>query len=269
MEGIKPLQWVIDKIRTMHGSDVSIVGSSYCGTGKYATFSDVDFGQWTAKVSHVMNGTKHPKRAKIENGIRHRVSLGDVKKRLANAHKDHVRIVDESYVCVRDRAVFIDSEHGAFSATPNNVLRGNCHPNCHRVRIAKSSANCSIERHWKTGKELFCQAGYEVAFVRWCNHHQIDFDWQITHILDGKKTYRIDAHILSGEHEDTWVEIKGFAREPGISKFEKFRLSHPNAELWSGDKLRELGIMDFHPKRGSKVPTNLSQYLGAVIDVNP
>lgn len=114
--------------------------------------------------------------------------------------------------------------------------------------------------HWKTGEELTCTAGYEFAFVNWANHNRIDFDWQIrfeTPVLkSGKRTfYFIDAYIKSGEYANVWIELKGtFNRKNGHvgkEKWEWFHATHPNSQLWTCDRLIEIGILT---KRGKSNP---------------
>lgn len=101
--------------------------------------------------------------------------------------------------------------------------------------------------HWKTGEELTCVASYEIAFVNWCNQNKIDFDWQIQFetplLTPGGKfaKYTIDAHILSGEFADTWIEIKG--RENKLEKWEWFHSTHLNSQLWNLPRLKELKIL--------------------------
>lgn len=107
--------------------------------------------------------------------------------------------------------------------------------------------------HWKTSAKLQCKASYEVAFVEWCNANQIDFDWQIrikTEILTphGKASYYfIDAYIKDGEYADTWIELKGtFNRKNGHigkAKWEWFHRTHPNSQLWTGDVLKQIGVV--------------------------
>ena len=84
---------------------------------------------------------------------------------------------------------------------------------------------------------------------------------------DGK-TYRIDAKILDGLHADKWIEIKGFFRgEVSRRKWEWFHKEYPLSELWDGQLLSKLGVLAFHPNKGSKVEINFSQ--DPVIDLNP
>lgn len=248
------LDVVMGRLSKVHGETVKIVPSSYVGVGYKATFCDSEFGAWDAKVSHVLNGCGHPARGFAKRGRARRSSIDVVCKRVADVHGEHVMIIAETYTKVSSLATFIDSRHGQFRATPNNVYRGNCHPTCHHERSMRSSSQCKIITHWRTGEELCCVGGYEVAFVRWCNHHHIDFEWQITHPMPDGRTYRIDAHITSGEHGDTWVEIKGFFRgRISKEKWDWFQSEHHNSKLWDGERLKVLGVLDFHPKSTSNV----------------
>lgn len=245
---------VIDRLVRVHGERVKLVTDTYAGVGYKATFIDVDFGHWNAKVCHVLGGCGHPLRGIIKRGVSKRTGVNDVQKRVAETHGKHVTMMPETYVKVSSLATFMDAKHGQFRATPNNVYRGNCHPLCHQERVMRSSSQCTLISHWKTGEELCCVGGYEVAFVRWCTHNHTNFDWQVIHQMPDGRTYRIDAHILDGEHADTWVEIKGFFRgRVSREKWDWFRSEHRNAELWDRERLMTLGVLKFHPKSASNV----------------
>jgi hypothetical protein len=119
------------------------------------------------------------------------------------------------------------------------------------LRALRTTKKLTLIRHWKTGEELVCTGSYEVAFVNWCNHQQIDFDWQIpimTPFLTkvGKfSTYVIDAFIKDGEFVGTWIEVKGwFTNTRNREKWEWFHSQHPDtSQLWDKRVLTRMRLL--------------------------
>lgn len=119
-------------------------------------------------------------------------------------------------------------------------------PECY-ARAARSSKRSNTKIHWKTGQELVCVGGYELAFVNWANANFIDFDWQIPHIMENGRKYIIDAFIKTGEFANTWIEIKGTWNRQnghiGREKWEAFHTKYTNSALWMQPDLENLGIL--------------------------
>jgi hypothetical protein len=106
-----------------------------------------------------------------------------------------------------------------------------------KMRIA------TIIAHWFTKAELVCVGSYESSFVRWCNEHKIDFDWQIPFKMPDGRTYIVDAFIKSGSFANNWIEIKGYMRQIGREKWEWFHSTQPNSLLWTKPILKSLKIL--------------------------
>lgn len=95
--------------------------------------------------------------------------------------------------------------------------------------------------HWKTGRSIACQGGYEVAVVNWLNREKIDYDWQIVFKMPDGSSYRIDLYLCD---IDKFVEIKGFWRtERSKEKWDWFHATYPNSELWMKSELKQQGIL--------------------------
>ena len=110
-------------------------------------------------------------------------------------------------------------------------------------RGKKKMRTAAILIHWKDKRELVCIGSYEKAFVEWANKHQIDFDWQIPHKMPDGRTYIVDAFIKTGDYANTWVEIKGYLREIGKSKWEWFHREYTNSVMWTKPILKQLEIL--------------------------
>lgn len=57
-----PVNEINDKLKSVHGSCVKLVESTYVHTYKKCTFVDEKFGEWQAYPHNVLNGSTHPKR---------------------------------------------------------------------------------------------------------------------------------------------------------------------------------------------------------------
>lgn len=129
-------------------------------------------------------------------------------------------------------------------------------------KSARSARKAYVLQHWQTGDELTCVGAYEVAFVNWCNHFSIDFDWQVTLKTElltptGRKAvYVIDAFIKTGEFAGKWIEVKGRLDGRTGEKWFCFHEANPNtSQLWDRQRLLELGILV--RGRGNPVPNPL------------
>jgi len=99
--------------------------------------------------------------------------------------------------------------------------------------------------------QLICVGLYEYAFVKWANHHQVDFDWQVVHMMPDGHVYIIDAFIKTGDFCNLWIEVKGWLSTVGKKKWEWFHTTNPlNSQLWNKPKLVEFGVIT---KRGKPV----------------
>lgn len=259
------VQEIRERTHRLHGGKVRFVEATYAGLRKKCLFIDEDFGVWKTSPLSIVNGHGHPQRGYARMAAKQTIPRAAVEEKLLLVHGSSVRLGDD-FRGVYAECTFIDEEHGVWVASPQHVLAGGSHP---KRKGAKSKATClrkygalshmhipEIARkvaqkarrsrtltHWKTGAELICVGGYEAAFVGWCNRYSIDFEWQIPHQMPDGRVYYVDARILTGVFADTWIEIKGFFRSTGREKWEWFKNTHPNAELWSKARLRELGIL--------------------------
>lgn len=197
-------------------------------------------------------------------GAKQTVTREEMIKRIQQACGDTITLGDD-YAGASTRCTFIDKDYGAWQQLPQRILHGTVHP---KRRAAKARETCLrrygvahtnhlpevwtklnnrtrwVKRtHWKTDLELTCMSSYEVAFVEWCAHERINFEWQISHSMPNGTVYIIDARILDGQFANTWIEIKGWMRPEGQRKWEWFHSTHPNSQLWTRDVLQHHGIL--------------------------
>jgi len=250
------------RISMIHGDQIVLDERSYVNVRTKARFVDNELGEWWTLPKSIMNGCKHPKRAK--NAV---LSINEVKRRLIDVHEGVVTIVESTYSGVGRFAIFIDCEFGHWQALPYNVLYGHSHPKrgrqkCEQTCIHKYGVSnvmmcpdilkkSRFKRnqirqliHWRTGECLMCRGSYETAFVNWCNYNRVDFDWQIPFKMPSGKTYVVDAYIKSGLHENRYIEIKGFWYDDDAkNKWLWFKDQHPRSELWMKSDLIRVGIL--------------------------
>ena len=111
----------------------------------------------------------------------------------------------------------------------------------HALQIATAASRITNLTHWKTGKTVACQGGYEVAVVEWLNRSKVNYDWQIVFSMPDSSSYRVDLYL---PQRDLYVEIKGFWRTPrSKEKWDWFHSTYPNSELWMKADLEKLGIL--------------------------
>ncbi len=250
------------RIHISHGDTVRIDLSTYVNARTPARFIDIEFGEWWAQPGAVFNGGRHIKRFHQQQ----RLSIDEVKKRLLAKHGEHIKLVDSTYEHTYKKCTFIDNEYGKWQAYPHNVLNGSTHPKhgllkrkktwlkkygvdnpfksqCVQDKATKKRRNVTRLKHWRTDQELVCVGSYEVAFVKWCNTNQIDFDWQIWFQTPWNKMYRVDAMIKTGKFTDTWIEIKGYFYDDDAKRKWLWFHSIHKSELWDKQRLTEIGIL--------------------------
>ena len=124
---------VKNRLSLSHKDLVSIVESSFVSFKKKSIFLDKDFGSWKAVVQSVLNGSRHPQRAKFD--IRQK-TLINIKEELYAKFGSTIAIDQDSFSIKNKKAIFIDSVFGKWHASYNNVIAGLGHPN--RAKIEKS-----------------------------------------------------------------------------------------------------------------------------------
>lgn len=260
---MKTINEVKKKLKKTH-PEVTIDPDTYRGTSYKATFTDKEFGKWTARVYDVLNGTRHPKRWAISIGNINRTSVEKVVIKLKKMYGDLIILEESTYVGIGNKATFIHKIRGKWITQPRYVLSGMVHPKdiseksqktCLRkygvpfthqnkeiaLKAARSSNIANIKFHWKTNEELICQGGYEYKAVDYLNKNNIDFKWQpkVFKMPNGK-TYRPDLYLIN---ENKWIEIKGYFRKDSKEKWDWFQSIMLNSELWDKSKLKKMGIL--------------------------
>ena len=249
------------KLFKIHGSTVDIYWDTFRGIRKKIRAVDKEYGEWWPTVASLLDGKRHKKRAFKEEQIK----LEEIEKRLFRIHGNQVTIKKDTYCGSGSTATFIDIKYGEWKANVSNVIgRGSSHPKREAEKIkrtclerygvdspnkvpeislrkAKSQTKSEIKIHWKTGKDLICQASYEPKVVDYLNNNKIDFLWQAqTFTMPNGKTYRPDLLLLE---QNIWIEIKGFFRKDALEKWNWFKTQFPTAELWNEPKLKEMKIL--------------------------
>jgi hypothetical protein len=261
------------RLEKVHKGIVSIIENTFIDMGSYATFVDIEYGEWTAKAYSVLQGHGHPGRGWEEGAKANRIDLDFVLKKLKEVHGDTIALDITTYKGISNNARFIDKDEGEWWPPVYWVLKGTGHPNkmaeklaqtCEKIygfrsanqnreialKGSKTRNNSTIKFHWKTGEELICTASYEPKVVDYLNYRKIDFHWQPkvfeipTEILvtpkGNKITYRPDFYLPD---QDIWVEIKGWMMPKSKPKWDWFKTQFPTAELWDKKKLKEMGIL--------------------------
>lgn len=117
-----------DRVYVAHGSTVWLDEATLQETK--CRFIDVDFGEWWARIDHVVSGQQHPKRTKT-----YTPTLLEYQVILAKRSNPRIELYSESYTNLTSFAKFHDPEFGDWIAKAGNVLAGSGHPQ--RARINK------------------------------------------------------------------------------------------------------------------------------------
>ena len=231
-----------------HGNLVKIIDESYVSVTSKATFIDADYGEWRAQVKSVINGRRHTEHKAVSLRTSRLLTHDEFVKKLQRVHKDTLTVKKhERYENSHKKITLVDKDYGEWNVMPYSALAGTQHPaRAKKTRDRKSRLAHELQ-HWKTEEELVCVGSYEVAFVKWCNENQYDFDWQVPILTPWNRMYYIDAYVKGGPLSDTWVEIKGTWNRSGghigKRKWEWFHSTHKNSRLLMRSELLELEIL--------------------------
>jgi len=120
----------LDQIKKKLNEYTTIYEETFVDTNSKATFVDCEYGEWTARVSDVLRGSNHPKRAaKLKT-----LDINELKRRLPL----HIKIIESTYISTKVKARFIDDEYGEWETLPNAVLNGKGHPKRGKISSIKN-----------------------------------------------------------------------------------------------------------------------------------
>lgn len=121
------------RLQVTFGSNVQIIESTYAAVSKKATFSDKEFGEWVAKVGHVLGGGQHPKRGKASASEKLKLPVHILQQRLLSVHGDTLTL--DISTLGRSKCRFLDKEFGEWYARIDHVLNGQKHPRRGKNRL--------------------------------------------------------------------------------------------------------------------------------------
>lgn len=107
---------------------VTVDKSTYKNTRAKARFIDPEFGEWWARPSDVLRGSRHPKRAAKATSSLKKITAQEIQRRLDEDGRG-ITLDQSTYVDTNSKARFIDSECGDWWAKVTHVLAGSNHPN--------------------------------------------------------------------------------------------------------------------------------------------
>lgn len=254
----------LEKIKDKFPSHSRIREETFCGMNVECLFVDEKYGEFVATPKAVINNKVHRQRALDEKR-----SVTITKDEFIALLPSHIKLVEETFVNMSVKALFIDEKYGEFWKKPTTVRRGVAHGKrksektkktclekygkAHysqvpeiQSKMKRSMRQSVILTHWKTGEEVICVGSYEKIVVEWLNKEKIEFDWQIPFDCFDEKTYYIDLYLPD---RDLYVEIKGWWRqEISKKKWEWFHEKHPNSALWSTEEMDTIKETGAFPK---------------------
>jgi hypothetical protein len=227
-----------------------------------AKFIDEEYGEFWFEPRYVIQEqARHPDLKP------HRLKQRQIQ-RLRDKIPEFMQLVESTYVGMKTKALFIDDKYGECWVTPHSVLyRQRGHPKrsnltrktnmratCERRygtpfpaqnkkiarKIAKSANNSHEHKHWKTNEILVAVGSFEHKTLEWLNKNKIDFDWQIKFDMPDGRVYFCDLYL---KNDDKYIEIKGYFRKDAKEKWNWFVSTRNNAELWTRQALKKMGIL--------------------------
>lgn len=138
--------------------------------------------------------------------------------------------------------VNLECECGRYFISTAENLRRNPDASCDicfRLKGALKSNKIVVEKHWATGKDVYCQGGYEHKVVCYLNLNQINYIWQPTTFRTSYGNYTPDFFWVD---KGVFVEIKGYFRELARNKFDECS-KIVDIVLWDASVLKLMGIL--------------------------
>ncbi len=212
------------RLLKIHQGRVHLKDETFVNSTSYASFVDVDFGEWQAMPYSVLNGRGHPQRGTE-----------------STARAARLNSVERS----TKRRATCQAKYGVDSHFKLKEFQD---------KASRTANKAIVEKHWKTGEDVVCVGSYELSVVRWLNMNQLDYEWQPgPFTMPNRRTYRPDALILDQPFANMYLEIKGYWRGRSKEKWDWFRAEHPNnSQLWMKKELQDLGILP-SPKKRTKL----------------
>ncbi len=259
------IEYVKEKLKSIFGDIITIDESTYINGGQKARFLDKEYGEFWCGVMEMIGGYikgGHPLRARqlISKGRLNDVE--EMKSKIKEVWGDEIELLQ--YNGYNIKSIFKHKIHGEWMASFYNVINGHNHPIAGSKKqketmlfrygvekpsqspifadkIARSQSKIVIVKHWETNEEVICTASYEYAIVNHFNDNKIDFKSQIPFDIDIedniKRVYFIDFYL---PNKDLYVEVKGFFRDMGQKKWNKFHAMYPNSEVWFLEDIKRI-----------------------------
>jgi hypothetical protein len=253
------------RLYEIHGDMVTLDESTYVNTNVKARLVDKECGEWWAipnnvfckKNCHPLRGQQNRKQTMLEKyGCEHPSQSKQIQQKIKQTFlkKYGVKNPNQNKEVRQKIKQTCLEKYGCESPLQSQEIQEKKKQTCIEkygcenisqskeiaLKVARSQNNSTILKHWKTGQDVVCVAGWEPKVVQYFNDKQIDYKWQEQFFMPDGKSYTVDAYL---PEQDLYIEIKGYFYKDAKEKWDWFHKEHPNSELWDKQKLKQLKIL--------------------------
>lgn len=199
------LDFVLKKLKEVHGDTITLDTTTYKGVSHNARFIDKDEGEWWPPVCWVLKGTGHPNK---------------MAEKLAQT-------CEKLYG-------FRNPNQNLEIALKGSKTRNTCTIKYHWKTGEELVCTASYE------PKVVDYLNLNKIDFKW-QPKVFEIPKEILVSPKGNKiTYRPDFYL---PEQDAWVEIKGWMMPKSKQKWDWFKSEHPTAQLWDKKVLKEMGIL--------------------------
>ena len=181
-----------EKIRRIN-KHVILDESTYLGTNKKAKFIDIDYGEWWAKPSAVLEGMQHMDRFRNKQSRNKTLSIEVIKSRLLK-RGDGILIDESTYINSVIKARFIDPEYGEWWAKPYTII-GSKQQYSHPQRAMKSRIESKTKYKTQSDKKKQKEEYYKKHIKE---RLKKDMNFKLAKSLRGRLNQAVKNNYKSG-----------------------------------------------------------------------
>jgi hypothetical protein len=101
------IEEIKERIKQIHGDNVTIDESTYISCNKKAKFIDKDYGEWWTFVYNVVNQKAgNPSRSYLKKSQKAKLTIEEVKERIKKVHGNSITIDESTYISCGKKAKF-------------------------------------------------------------------------------------------------------------------------------------------------------------------
>lgn len=199
-------QEFLEKANKVHNNAYTYIEDSYTKTSDKVEVICKYHGHYKVNVGSHLAGVKCPECAKIQRGLKRRVSFEDFEKQASERYNNKFTYIKESYVSLSRHMDIICPKHGKFTTRPQKHLKGTygcegCAREMTKLSWFDKPTTLYYIKIQKSGKDYYKIGITTKSVERRFKHFNKNKDIQIETIAtalfeSGKDPFRIEQEIL-------------------------------------------------------------------------